>query len=87
MLVKVRRRAHTISIAPAPAADDAEGRVSAAGPYDNQLAREHARPTMAPFAPQSVPNGGLHAAATERKREPIRQVLRRVLPATGVVLE
>ena len=42
---------------------------------------------MAPFAPEPVPHGGLHAAATERNREPILEVLRRVLPATGLVLE
>ena len=42
---------------------------------------------MAPYAPQPVPHGGLHAAATERNREPILEVLRRVLPATGLVLE
>ena len=42
---------------------------------------------MAFFAPQPVPHGGLHAAATDRNREPILEVLRRVLPATGVVLE
>jgi len=39
------------------------------------------------FDPQPVPSGGLHAAATERNREPILEVLRRVLPATGLVLE
>ena len=37
--------------------------------------------------PQAVPAGGLHAAATERNREPILAVLRRVLPAGGQVLE
>jgi len=42
---------------------------------------------MAPFAPEPVPHGGLHAAATERNREPILEVLRRVLPETGLVLE
>jgi SAM-dependent methyltransferase len=42
---------------------------------------------MAPFAPESRPHGGLHAAATARNREPILDVLRRVLPATGLVLE
>ena len=42
---------------------------------------------MAPFAPQSGPHGGLHAAATERNREPILEVLRRVLPPRGLVLE
>ena len=42
---------------------------------------------MAPFAPASGPHGGLHAAATERNREPILEVLRRVLPPRGLVLE
>jgi SAM-dependent methyltransferase len=42
---------------------------------------------MAPFDPQPVPHGGLHAAATARNREPILEVLRRVLPASGLVLE
>jgi len=42
---------------------------------------------MAPFDPQPVPHGGLHAAATERNREPILEVLRRTLPASGIVLE
>jgi len=42
---------------------------------------------MAPFAPESGPHGGLHAAATERNREPILEVLRRVLPPRGLVLE
>ncbi len=42
---------------------------------------------MAPFAPSPVPHGGLHAAATERNREPILEVLRRVLPASGLILE
>ena len=37
----------------------------------------------APFDPKPVPHGGLHAAATERNREPILEVLRRVLPARG----
>ena len=40
-----------------------------------------------PFDPQRVPSGGLHAAATERNREPIVEVLRRVLPPAGLVLE
>src|SRR3954452_7280563 len=39
------------------------------------------------FDPQPVPEGGLHAAATERNRDPILEVLRRVLPPTGLVLE
>lgn len=39
------------------------------------------------FDPQPVPQGGLHAPATERNREPILTVLRRVLPADGLVLE
>ena len=42
---------------------------------------------MAPFAPESRPHGSLHAAATERNREPILEVLRRVLPERGLVLE
>jgi SAM-dependent methyltransferase len=40
-----------------------------------------------PFDPQSTPEGGLHAAATERNRGPILEVLRRVLPREGVVVE
>src|SRR5215471_13728995 len=39
------------------------------------------------FDPQPVPSGGLHAGATERNRQPILEVLRRVLPPTGLVLE
>ena len=39
------------------------------------------------FDPQPTPQGGLHAAATDRNREPILEVLRRVLPPTGLVLE
>jgi SAM-dependent methyltransferase len=39
------------------------------------------------FEPQPVPSGGLHAAATQRNREPILEVLRRALPPTGLVLE
>jgi SAM-dependent methyltransferase len=42
---------------------------------------------MAFFDPKPAPHGGLHAAATERNRDPILEVLRRVLPATGLVLE
>jgi SAM-dependent methyltransferase len=39
------------------------------------------------FDPQAVLQGGLHAAATERNRDPILAVLRLVLPPTGLVLE
>jgi SAM-dependent methyltransferase len=39
------------------------------------------------FDPQPVPSGGLHAAATERNRGPILEVLRSVLPPEGLVLE
>lgn len=39
------------------------------------------------FDPQPTPSGGLHAAATDRNREPILEVLRRVLPPSGLVLE
>jgi SAM-dependent methyltransferase len=39
------------------------------------------------FDPQPVPDGGLHAAATERNRDPILEVLRGVLPPAGLVLE
>jgi SAM-dependent methyltransferase len=39
------------------------------------------------FDPGPAPLGGLHAAATERNRVPILDVLRRILPPTGVVLE
>jgi SAM-dependent methyltransferase len=42
---------------------------------------------MAFFDPPPAATGGLHAAATERNRGPILEVLRRVLPAAGVVLE
>ena len=42
---------------------------------------------MTTFDPKPVPHGGLHAAATDRNREPILEVLRRVLPASGLVLE
>jgi uncharacterized protein DUF938 len=39
------------------------------------------------FAPQPTPDGGLHSASTDRNREPILEVLRRVLPPEGIVLE
>src|ERR1700690_4093290 len=39
------------------------------------------------FDPQPVPQGGLHAAATERNRDPILEVLCGVLPPAGLVLE
>lgn len=39
------------------------------------------------FAPQPTPDGGLHSASTDRNREPILEILRRVLPPEGVVLE
>ena len=39
------------------------------------------------FDPPPAPSGGLHAAATERNRAPLLEVLRRVLPAEGLVLE
>jgi cyclopropane fatty-acyl-phospholipid synthase-like methyltransferase len=42
---------------------------------------------MAFFDPPPAPSGGLHAAATERNRGPIQEILRRVLPPRGVVLE
>lgn len=42
---------------------------------------------MAFFSPTPTPTGALHAAATDRNREPILNVLSRVLPATGLVLE
>ncbi len=42
---------------------------------------------MAFFDPPPAPTGGLHAAATERNRGPILDVLRGVLPAHGLVLE
>jgi SAM-dependent methyltransferase len=39
------------------------------------------------FDPEPAAGGGLHAAATERNRAPILEVLRGVLPPTGLVLE
>ena len=39
------------------------------------------------FDPQPVPSGGLHATSTDRNRGPILDVLRRVLPQTGLILE
>jgi SAM-dependent methyltransferase len=42
---------------------------------------------MAFFEPKPAPSGGLHAAATERNRNPILDVLRGVLPQRGLVLE
>jgi SAM-dependent methyltransferase len=39
------------------------------------------------YDPQPVPGGGLHAPATERNRDPLLEVLRRVLPPAGLVLE
>ena len=39
------------------------------------------------FDPPPAPTGGLHAAATERNRGPILDVLRAVLPSAGLVLE
>lgn len=42
---------------------------------------------MAFFDPPPSPTGGLHAAATERNRVALLDVLRTVLPASGVVLE
>src|SRR4051812_43561323 len=48
-----------------------------------------ARPKLSamPFDPQPLPQGGLHAAATERNRDPILEVLRGALPPAGLVLE
>lgn len=42
---------------------------------------------MAFFDPPPAATGGLHAAATERNRGPILEILRRVLPPSGLVLE
>jgi len=39
------------------------------------------------FDPKQTPTGGLSAPATQRNREPILAVLKRVLPAEGTVLE
>jgi SAM-dependent methyltransferase len=39
------------------------------------------------FDPKPVPSGGLHATSTDRNRGPILDVLRRVLPQTGLVVE
>ena len=39
------------------------------------------------FDPREQASGRLHAAATDRNREPILEVLRRVLPPVGLVLE
>src|SRR5262245_5450044 len=39
------------------------------------------------FEPQPAPEGGLHAPATARNREPILGVLARVLPPAGLVVE
>src|SRR5690348_12261158 len=39
------------------------------------------------FDPSQQASGRLHAAATERNREPILELLRRVLPPAGLVLE
>jgi SAM-dependent methyltransferase len=39
------------------------------------------------FDPEPTPSGGLYAGAAERNRQPILDVLRRVLPTSGVVLE
>ena len=41
---------------------------------------------MAFYDPQPAPSGGLHSASTDRNRETILEVLRRVLPADGLVL-
>jgi SAM-dependent methyltransferase len=42
---------------------------------------------MAFFDPPPAASGGLNAAATQRNREPILNVLRGILPPTGLVLE
>jgi SAM-dependent methyltransferase len=42
---------------------------------------------MAFFDPKRAPSGALHAAAAERNRAPILEVLRGVLPPNGLVLE
>jgi SAM-dependent methyltransferase len=44
-------------------------------------------PFMPFFDPHPGPDGALRAAATERNRDPILDVLRRVLPPSGLVLE
>src|SRR4051812_19086662 len=48
---------------------------------------EWTRRAMPFFDPPPAASGGLHAAATERNRDAILEVLRRVLPRTGLVLE
>jgi SAM-dependent methyltransferase len=40
-----------------------------------------------PFDPKPIPSGGLHAAAADRNRGPILDVLRDVLAPSGLVLE
>ncbi len=44
-------------------------------------------PQRPPASGPEAATGGLHAAATDRNREPILEVLRRVLPPSGLVLE
>jgi len=44
-------------------------------------------PDAMPFDPKPVPSGGLHAGATDRNRGPILDILRDVLPSSGLVLE